>query len=924
MSIKPSVKAPFNTQLGTLLSSLLGRRKTRTLRPSASRHTGRSGNHFASFEHLEPRQMLAIDLGSVVTIGGSGNEANQQTIVDHVGNTYAVGTFVGKVDFNPAAKNTSLKGVAAPGSVYVAKYNPAGALVWAKQIGDQAVIPLITAGLAVDSGNNLYIAGSFEGTIDFNPGRRITALTSAGQHDVFAMRIDTSGEMIWAKRFGGTGDDFASDIALNDDNYIFVSGMFTGEVDFDPGADSAVVPAPTIVGGQPLDDYDGFVNILDDQGDFLGYHTYDTPNIDTIAVDDDSLFLAGHFRGTDVDFDPDDEDSVLLTSSQSGLGTDLFVQKIDLNGDVAWVRPLTGNATITNIDIGDGGDVFVSGSAFGIVATTTPDEVPLVVVFPEGGAGFLTRSNGDTGAFVWANQLGSNVADFTIAGSEIFVTGTFSGSVNLNPSGAPFSVEAQTTSTFVGSYNADSGLLTWGRALSGTGTTAATSIGYADNNIVIGGAFTGTTDFDPNRSIKSVKSKGGTDSFIARIRQSFAGPSRPLNALATVKFTDGDGDLVTISLKGPGKGFVSFNTGSVDTNISDITLSGTTTKTVLTITNKTGTTTLGGATINGSLASIVAGTTTLEGDATITGDVAQIAFGDATAGSSLAINGTLNGTTLAQIVATLRKFVFRDVSGLALTSVEPIASINVNSWSGSGSDNRIVTPRIGTVGSAGAFTPSLTLSGHNLGAGVATLGSVYALGTVAGEWNITGVAGPITAGSIGSAWAFNSGGAIESITTDSRLAALDLHQQQLQLAGLALRQRQLRRRQPYLRQQPRHDRPRRHAKLLDLRRRRLRFQHVAQQQRPARRPKRLRRRSHHPIHQGQRRQRADVQLRQLQHRRVHHRHRPPRRHPDQQLGRPLRRRRCQHRQQRRADGPGRLQAPPPPRVMRNQPQATAQ
>lgn len=754
MSIKPAVK---------LFSSLLGRNKPRAL--------DRYLSHFAGLETLEARQMLSVELSSLVAFGGKGDEANQQTVVDHVGNVYAVGTFVGRVDVNPGAKVTALKGETAPGTVYLAKYDPKGALVWARQLGDGAVIPL-AAGLAVDGANNLYIAGSFEGTIDFNPGTRITALTSAGKHDAFVVKIDTGGELVWARRFGGVGDDFVTDVAVNPNNYIAISGRYTEEVDFDPGIGEVIAPAPTVVGSEPLDAYDGFINVLDDQGEFAALNTIDAPNIEAIAIDDDSYYLAGHFRGNDVDFDPTDDGQALFSSSNSGLADDVFVQRLNFFGAVEWVQTLSGNVTFTQLGIDSSGNVIVSGAASGTVATTTPDTDVDPIDFPEAGGGFLVSADVDTGEVRWIDILGSKVAGFDVSGENIYTAGVFSGTSDFNPYGAPTTLTANRPSTFVGSYSADTGVLTWIRGISGTGSTSATSVGFVNNDIVVGGAFSGTTDFDPNRSVKSAKSAGGTDTFIARIRQTFASGSRPLNSLAAINFVDGDGDRVTISLKGPGNGNVSFNTGSVDTNIGVITLANTTTKTILTITNKTGTTTLAGMNITGSLGSILASSTTLTGAATITGDVSTVTFGNA-GGASFNVNATTAGTTTAAIEANSRRFTFASVAGLSLVVNAPIAAVTVGSWNSNGSTNQIVTPGLGTVvATTGSFTPNLTLSGANLKAGTPTLGSVNAAGALSGAWNIVGPGGNIVAGSISYGWSLTSNSSIGIITTGNFAGSL--------------------------------------------------------------------------------------------------------------------------------------------------------
>ena len=63
----------------------------------------------------------------------------------------------------------------------------------------------IGSSVAVDSSGNIYTTGTFQGTVDFDPGAGTTNLTSIGGYDVFVSKLDSSGNLVWAKSFGHVG-----------------------------------------------------------------------------------------------------------------------------------------------------------------------------------------------------------------------------------------------------------------------------------------------------------------------------------------------------------------------------------------------------------------------------------------------------------------------------------------------------------------------------------------------------------------------------------------------------------------------------------------------------------------------------------------------------------------------------------------------
>ncbi|MEO5570138.1 MAG: SBBP repeat-containing protein, partial [Bacteroidia bacterium] len=90
--------------------------------------------------------------------------------------------------------------------------------------------------VTVDAAGNVYTTGYFESTCDFDPGAGIVNLNSVGNMDVFIMKSDASGNLLWAKSVGGTGDDEGKTIAVDASGNVYIGGSFSGTADLDPGA----------------------------------------------------------------------------------------------------------------------------------------------------------------------------------------------------------------------------------------------------------------------------------------------------------------------------------------------------------------------------------------------------------------------------------------------------------------------------------------------------------------------------------------------------------------------------------------------------------------------------------------------------------------------------------------------------------------
>ena len=172
----------------------------------------------------------------VKRMGGTLDDHSVSIAVDGSGNVYTTGFFGGTVDFDPSAGTDSLISAGSV-DIFVSKLDASGNFVWAKSMG--GTLEDLAWGIAVDGPGNVYTTGSFQLTVDFDPGAGTANLVSAGNIDIFVSKLDASGNFVWAKSMGGTGFEEGSAITVDGSGNVYTIGDFVGTVDFDPNAGTA-------------------------------------------------------------------------------------------------------------------------------------------------------------------------------------------------------------------------------------------------------------------------------------------------------------------------------------------------------------------------------------------------------------------------------------------------------------------------------------------------------------------------------------------------------------------------------------------------------------------------------------------------------------------------------------------------------------
>jgi uncharacterized protein YegL len=154
-----------------------------------------------------------------------GNRAPVAIDVDDNGDIAVTGSFDGTRDFGGIA----LTPVGAFDG-FLAKLNRYGTVLWARSIGGaNNGVDEHGRQVAFDRDGSVVTLGSFGASTDFGGA----TLLSAGQEDIYLARYTTEGNLVWARRAGGTFTDIPGGLAIDSTGNIYIGGSIAGPAAFD-------------------------------------------------------------------------------------------------------------------------------------------------------------------------------------------------------------------------------------------------------------------------------------------------------------------------------------------------------------------------------------------------------------------------------------------------------------------------------------------------------------------------------------------------------------------------------------------------------------------------------------------------------------------------------------------------------------------
>lgn len=384
------------------------------------------------------------------------SEAAGKIAVSHSGRFVVTGGQpYGRIDFDPDPTSEALR----DGAFFLAGYEPGGTLHFAIQpAAANASSSAKGNAIALARTRNVYVAGQFTGTVDFEDSyapasviapaapvdlvdvRRFSLLapaplTSVGLMDAFVAGYTAEGRLRFVLPLGGSDVEVATGIAVDPTENVFVAGYFRGTVAFDPwdsdgngNAEHRTSGAfeSAFLAGYASDGTFRFVHVLGD----------DAAAVDVDVDASGNVYLAGSFTGT-IRFDPDDRngDGDLEERTERSGGS-AFLASYRSDGTFRFALVLRGSSTAGSLATRRDGVSFMAGSFSGTVDFAPGPAVRELV--GQGGRDVFVASYDSTGAFVSAFDLdgtgldkGSGIAADPVG--NVVLTGEFTGHIDLDP-----------------------------------------------------------------------------------------------------------------------------------------------------------------------------------------------------------------------------------------------------------------------------------------------------------------------------------------------------------------------------------------------------------------------------------------------------------------------------------------------------------
>jgi len=390
------------------------------------------------------------------------------------------------------------------------------ARTWGGTYGEEA------KSIAVDDEGNVFVAGSFGGVVDFDPGPGVEE-HSGDIFSLFVSKFDEEGVFLWVRVWGPLSNGPPYGIAVDSEGDLYLTGRFGGTVDFDPG--------PGVYELTSVDEGDPFLCNVDSNGDFQWALRWgdEVQGPESRAITTDNLgcvYIAGMYAAYNVpvDFDPGPGEDFHTEEKGS-----FFVSKFDSAGQYQWARTWGGAdlARINSIACGSGQALYVGGLFGGNIDFDPGPGEDFRWTWEDGNL-FLSKfkTNGD---YQWVRTWGirdyipggdlTHLFDVAVDSSaDILVTGEFDDKVDFDPGDEVAERRpVGNADAFLSRFGPD-GDFQWVQTWGGDHIDPGQSVAVDDDgNIFVTGFFYFTVDFDPGPGVETCTALGYEDPYLLKL-----------------------------------------------------------------------------------------------------------------------------------------------------------------------------------------------------------------------------------------------------------------------------------------------------------------------------------------------------------------------------------------------------------------------
>lgn len=325
--------------------------------------------------------------------------------VDSGNNVWIAGEFNGAVNFGGGALTSNNS------DIFLAKFDEHGTHLYSASFGDDG--PQAARGLAIDSNDNVFLAGDCGGTTNFGGGD-----LTASVFDICLAKFSSTGMHLQSRLFGGANVQQISGIGIDSNDDLIIAGTYSGSIDFDGTMVSATGATFPDVYIATIDGTDLSATVAQSFGDT------NVDEVHSLAVRGTTAWVGGRFQ-TEIDFT-----GTPITASGGAGDYDGYLVQISSTGTVSYAAGYgsAGDQSVDRVGMDANSNVCAGGSFEGTINL---------------GGGNLTSNGADVflgcldsnGGHLWSGSFGDaavqDVDDVAIGPDRIFVTGSFSGTVDF-------------------------------------------------------------------------------------------------------------------------------------------------------------------------------------------------------------------------------------------------------------------------------------------------------------------------------------------------------------------------------------------------------------------------------------------------------------------------------------------------------------